>query len=116
MAATATESLKRMIARRYAGRDLPVTLVLPDGGRLPLSPRAEIDIMARSWSGLKALASPALGNLARAYVHDQIDFTGSARRALLMAEAMVGDIAHGRDTLRTRLRLWRHQRRGNRAR
>ena len=45
MAATATESLKRMIARRYAGRDLPVTLVLPDGGRLPLSPRAEIDIM-----------------------------------------------------------------------
>ena len=28
---------------------------------------------------------------------------------------MVGDIAHGRDSLRTRFRLWRHQQRSNRA-
>jgi cyclopropane-fatty-acyl-phospholipid synthase len=103
-----------MIARRYAGRDLPVTLVLPDGGRLPLSPRAEIDIMARSWSGLKALASPALGNLARAYVHDQIDFTGSARRVLEVVDEMVGTVYHGRDPARVRLRSFLHQHRANR--
>jgi cyclopropane-fatty-acyl-phospholipid synthase len=114
MAATATESLKKMITRRYAGRDLPVTLVLPDGDRLSLSPRAEIDIMARSWSGLKALAAPALGSLARAYVHDQIDFTGSARGILGVAGSLVGSMAHGRDPARARLRSFLHQRRPNR--
>jgi cyclopropane-fatty-acyl-phospholipid synthase len=56
-----------------------------------------------------------MGALARAYVRDQIDFTGSARYALHVADSMVGTIAHGRDTLATRLRLWRHQRRANKA-
>ena len=45
----------------------------------------------------KALASPELGRLARAYVHNEIDFTGGARRVLDIAEAMVGSVAHGRD-------------------
>ena len=54
------EPLKRIIAKRYSGRGLPVTLVMPDGSRLPLSPHAEIDVVARTWRGLKALATPAL--------------------------------------------------------
>ena len=114
MSATMAEPLKRIIAGRYAGRDLPVTLVLPDGGRFPLSPRAEVDIVARSWAGLKALASPALGNLARAYVRNEIDFTGSARRILDIVDGMVGSVAHGRDPARTRFRAFLHQRRANR--
>jgi cyclopropane-fatty-acyl-phospholipid synthase len=114
MSATLAEPLKRIIAGRYAGRDLPVTLVLPDGGRLPLSPRAEVDIVARSWDGLKALASPALGSLARAYVRNEIDFTGSARRILGIVEAMVGGVTHGRDPARVRFRAFLHQRRANR--
>ena len=114
MSATLAEPLKKIIAGRYAGRDLPVTLVLPDGGRLPLSPRAEVDIVARSWAGLKALASPALGNLARAYVRNEIDFTGSARRILDIVDAMVGAVAHGRDPARVRFRAFLHQRRANR--
>ena len=56
-----------------------------------------------------------MGALARAYVHNDIDFTGSARRAIAIAEGMVGEIAHGRDSLTTRWRIWRHQRRSNRA-
>jgi cyclopropane-fatty-acyl-phospholipid synthase len=109
------EALKKIIAHRYGGRNLPVTLVLPDGGRLPLAPNPEVEILARTWRGLKALASPAMGALARAYVHNDIDFTGSARKVLAVAEGMVGDIAHGKEALAGRLRAWRHQRRSNRA-
>ncbi len=109
------EPLKKIIATRYGGRNLPVTLVLPDGGRIALSPASDIEILARTWRGLKALASPAMGPLARAYVRGDIDFTGSARRAMGIAESMVGEIAHGRDALASRLRQWRHQRRNNRA-
>jgi cyclopropane-fatty-acyl-phospholipid synthase len=109
------ESLQKIIANRYGGRDLPVTLVLPDGGRVPLSSNVEIEILARTWRGLKALAAPAMGALARAYVHNDIDFTGSARRALAIAEGIVGEISHGRDSLGTRLKHFRHQLRSNRA-
>jgi len=109
------ETLEKIITHRYGGRNLPVTLVLPDGGRLALAPTTEVEILARTWRGLKALASPAMGALARAYVHNDIDFTGSARKALAVAESMVGDIAHGKDALAGRLRAWRHRRRSNRA-
>ena len=107
--------LQKIIANRYGGRNLPVTLVLPDGGRVPLSSDAEIEILARTWRGLEALAVPAMGALARAYVQNDIDFTGSARRAAAIAEGMVGEISHGRDSVMTRWRLWRHQHRSNRA-
>ena len=107
-------ALQKIIASRYGGRNLPVTLVLPDGGRVPLSAQPEVEIFARSWAGLKALASPALGSLARAYVRNDLDFTGGARTALDIAEAMVGSITHGRDSLRERWHLFRHQQRGNR--
>ncbi len=109
------ETLQKIIANRYSGRNLPVTLVLPDGGRVPLSSDSEIEILARTWRGLKALAAPAMGALARAYVHNDIDFTGSARRAMGVVDSMVGEITHGRDSLTTRWRLWRHQHRSNRA-
>ena len=109
------QPLQTIIANRYTGRNLPVTLVLPDGGRVPLSSEPEIEIAARTRRGLKALAAPALGALARAYVQNDIDFTGSARRAAAIAEGMVGEIAHGRTSLTTRWRVWRHQRRSNRA-
>jgi len=109
------EPLQRIISNRYGGRNLPVTLVLPDGGRVPLSSNAEIEVLARTWRGLKALAAPAMGALARAYVHNDIDFTGSARRVMGVVDAMVGEITHGRDSLTTRWRLWRHQQRSNRA-
>jgi cyclopropane-fatty-acyl-phospholipid synthase len=110
----ASDPLARVVERRYGGRNLPITLVLPDGSRVPLSDAPEIDVVARSWRGVRALAAPALGTLARAYVNDEIDFTGSARRILSIADSMVGSVSHGRDPLRTRLRHFLHQRRGNR--
>ena len=109
------QPLQKIITSRYGGRNLPVTLVLPDGGRVPLSSEPEVEVLARTWRGLKALAAPAMGALARAYVHNDIDFTGSARRALAIAENMVGEIAHGRDSLLARWRIWRHQHRSNHA-
>ena len=108
-------SLQKIISGRYAGRNVPIALVLPDGGRLALSAAPEVEVVARTWRGLKALASPAMGTLARAYVRGDIDFTGGAKRILSIAESLVGDIAHGHDTLREKYRLWKHQRRPNRA-
>ena len=61
----------------------------PDGGG---------DIVARSWRGLKALASPALGSLARAYVRNEIDFTQELNYAPILkaiAETrFTGYVAH----------------------
>jgi cyclopropane-fatty-acyl-phospholipid synthase len=110
MAAT----LQNLIASRYDGRNVPVTLVLPDGGRVPLSKTPAVEIVARSWKGMRALASPALGSLARAYVQGDLDFTGSSRRMLDVAERMVGSVSHGRDSLRTKWKTYVHQRRSNR--
>ena len=109
-----SEPLQKIIASRYGGRDLPVILVLPDGGRVPLSSSTETEVIVRTWRALKALASPELGRLARAYVRNEIDFTGGARRILAITEAMVGSVAHGRESLRARWRTFRHQHRSNR--
>ena len=109
-----SEPLQKIIANRYGGRDLPVILVLPDGGRVPLSSSTETEVIVRTWRALKALASPELGRLARAYVRNEIDFTGGARRILGITEAMVGSVAHGRESLRARWRMFRHQHRSNR--
>ena len=108
-------ALQKVIANRYAGRGLPVAVVLPDGARVALSPEPEIDVIARTFAGLKALAVPAMGRLARAYIRDDVDFTGSARRALAIAETMVGDIAHGVHGARGRLLGVAHRLRGNRS-
>src|SRR6266481_5534767 len=91
------EALQRIITSRYGGRNLPVTLILPDGARVPLSAAPAVEVVARSWKGLRALAKPALGSLARAYVRGDLDFTGSARRMLGIAESMVGTVSHGRE-------------------
>jgi len=107
-------ALQKLIAHRYAGRDLPISVVLPDGARVALSPKPEVDVIARTFAGLKALASPAMGRLARAYVHNDVDFTGSARRVLRIAEAMVGDIAHKGSGARGRVLGIAHGLRGNR--
>src|SRR5438128_2976453 len=105
--------LQKLVTSRFGERNIPVALVLPDGGRVPLSERPEVDIYARTWNGLKALATPELGRLARTYVHNDIDFSGGARHVLAIAESLVGSVAHGRDRVHARLRHWWHTQRGN---
>ena len=107
--------LTQIIASRYGGRNIPVALVLPDGGRVALSERPEVDVYARTWRGLKALASPQLGALARAYVRNDLDFSGGAQRVLGIAEALVGGITHGREHIAARTRQWLHRLRSNQA-
>ena len=108
-------ALQRIIADRYGGRDLPITVVLPDGARVPLSATPAVEVVARTWRGLQALAKPALGSLARAYVHGDIDFSGSARKVLGIAESMVGAVDHSREKLGQRFKTFLHQRRPNRS-
>ena len=110
-----TQPLQKFIASRYGGRDIPAALVLPDGGRVALSKTPEVDIYARTWRGLKTLASPELGALARAYVRDDLDFSGGARRALDIAERLVGSVNNSRDRLTTRAKGWLHRKRGNKT-
>jgi len=105
------EALRHFIANRYGGRNVPVTLVLPDGARVPLSPTPAVEVVARSWNGMRALAKPALGSLARAYVHGDLDFTGSSQRMLAIAEAMVGTVQHERDRAQARIKAWLHRKR-----
>jgi cyclopropane-fatty-acyl-phospholipid synthase len=109
-----TDPLASLIAHRYAGRDLQVAVVLPSGERLPLSRAPRLDLVARNLAGLRALASPQLGDLARAYVRNDLDFTGSARDVLAVAQSLVGEVTHPRDAVATRWRLWKNQRRPNR--
>jgi cyclopropane-fatty-acyl-phospholipid synthase len=109
------DSLSKIVASRYGGRNIPVALVLPDGGRVALSQPTEVDIYARTWNGLRALAAPELGRLARAYVRGDLDFSGGSRRILGIAEALVGSVSHGRERARARMLQWWHQHRGNPA-
>src|SRR5205807_2852334 len=109
------EPLSKIVENRYGGRDIPVAVVLPDGDRVALSATPEVDVYARNWNGVRALASPQLGKLARAYVHNDIDFSGGARRVLNVAEALVGSVSHGSDAARSRALGWWHQHRGNKA-
>ena len=106
--------LQKIIASRYSGRNIPIALVLPDGGRVALSEEPEVDVYARTWQGLKALASPELGALARAYVANDLDFSGGARRVLGIAEALVGSVSHGRERLAARARSWLNRHRSSR--
>jgi cyclopropane-fatty-acyl-phospholipid synthase len=53
--------------------------------------------------------------LARAYVADDLDFSGGARRVLGIAEALVGSVSHGRDRLVARGRSWLNRHRSNRS-
>ena len=67
------EALEKLIANRYGGRGLPVAFVLPDGARVQLAPEPEFDVIARTFAGLRALASPAMGRLAAEMVRDALD-------------------------------------------
>ncbi|HVE50504.1 MAG TPA: class I SAM-dependent methyltransferase [Casimicrobiaceae bacterium] len=107
-------SLSRIIEHRYAGSGVPIELELPDGVSVRLADRPEVRIVVRSFQGLRALARPAMGRLATAYVRGDLDFNGSARRMLAIAERMVGNIRHGRDPVAQRVLAWMHRQRANR--
>ena len=108
-------TLAKLIESRYGHAGVPVEVVLPDGGRVRLAESTDVEIVARTLRGLVALAKPALGRLARAYVRNDLDFSGSAMRMINVAERMVGEVSHGSATLTARMRLWRNQHRPNRA-
>ena len=103
MAEAAAEDHREPIRRAQPARD---------AGPARRRPRPSVRRAPRSRSSrargaaCSALASPALGALARAYVHDDIDFTGSARRMLGVVDAMVGDdLARARPRCAARWRI-----------
>ncbi len=113
-ASRVTPSLAKLIEHRYGTLGVPVELVLPGGNSLRFAERPEVRVVVRSFQGLRALARPAMGRLASAYIHGDLDFSGSARRILDIAERMVGDVATSQESIAARLRVWLSQRRANR--
>ena len=111
------EPLQKIIANRYGGRDLPVTL-----RAARRRPRAAViddrdrDHRADAGAALKALASPGDGR-ARARLRAQRHRLHRQRAARARRSPRRWSASrHGRDSRATRWRLrgW-HQRRGNRA-
>jgi cyclopropane-fatty-acyl-phospholipid synthase len=105
--------LAKIIETRYGGLGVPIEVELPNGANVRLADRPEVRVIVRSLQGLRALARPAMGRLATAYVRGDLDFSGSARRMLDIAERMVGEFRHGSDPVAARVRAWLHQRREN---
>ena len=105
--------LAKIIETRYGGLGVPIEVELPNGANVRLADRPEVRVIVRSLQGLRALARPAMGRLATAYVRGDLDFSGSARRMLAIAERMVGEFRHGSDPVAARVRAWLHQRREN---
>ena len=79
----------------------------PDGARVPLStaPRRRYR-RAGPGRACAALAKPALGSLATAYVRGDLDFTGSARRMLAIAGSRWWDRCRTAATARARLEAY----------
>ena len=109
------DRIARVVSERLRGRSLPVRVHLPNGHPIALADEPRVDLYLRDWSAARTLAGPTLGALARAYVHDRLDFSGGARQVLELAEALVGSIRHGGDSIGARLRFLSHRLRGNQA-
>ena len=111
------EPLQKIIANRYGGRDLPVTLVLPDGGRVPLSSAPEVEIIARTLAGAEGARVAGARARSPAPTCATTSTSPAARGAMLgIAEAMVG-VGRARPRLGCGRAggLFRHQQRSNRA-
>ena len=104
------EPLSKIVESRYGGRNIPVALVLPDGGRVALSATPEVDVYARTWNGLRALASPELGE-ARPGVRSQRSSISPAARGASSPSPRrwSASVTHGRDAVHAALRAWWHQ-------
>jgi cyclopropane-fatty-acyl-phospholipid synthase len=93
-----TEARKRL-------EELPLEVVLWNGKTL-CSPRvpASVKLTLTTPSALKKLAHPTVGKLAKAYVDEEIDFTGQIPEVISMAEKLAGDDPA---VAATRLKWWR---------
>jgi hypothetical protein len=92
-------------------RPSPWSSCCPTGPRA-LSSAAETEIVAQL-GGIEILATPELGR-PRAYVKDEIDFTGG-RGACCGSPGDGRLVAHGRETARARMRSVLHRWRSNKA-
>jgi cyclopropane-fatty-acyl-phospholipid synthase len=107
--------LERLVAERFRGRSIPIRVHLPNGNAVALADQPDIDVYIRDWSAARTLTAPTMGALARAYVHDKLDFDGTARQVLGLAESLVGDLHHGGHSVASKVRSIAHRIRGNRA-
>jgi CBS domain-containing protein len=80
------EALAKLIASRYANRNLPIAVVLPDGARVPLSQKPEVDVTAD------------VADIARLFVDDGL------RSVPVLDDGRLAGIVSRRDLLRALVR------------
>ncbi|HET6757104.1 MAG TPA: class I SAM-dependent methyltransferase [Burkholderiales bacterium] len=81
-----------LTAARQRLQQLPMDVVLWNGETIPAGATpASVKLTLNSSAALKTLAQPTLGNLARAYVNGELDFTGDLAEIIALAEKFVGD-------------------------
>lgn len=81
-----------LAAARQRLQELPLDVVLWDGNTLSsgASP-APVKLTLSSPTALKTLAHPSLGELATAYVNQELDFSGDLREVIGLAEQLAGE-------------------------
>jgi cyclopropane-fatty-acyl-phospholipid synthase len=89
-------------AARKRLQELPLEVVLWNGETIS-SPGAPVKLTLSSPSALKMLVHPTVGKLARAYVDEELDFTGQLPEVISLAEKLAGEDP----TVGVRSKWWR---------
>ena len=81
--------LGKLAEQVRAHGDLPLRIVLPDGGYTDFGQTPQFTLTVRNPAVLAALSQPTLGRLAEAYVEGGIDIDGDIATAIEMASRLV---------------------------
>ncbi|HVL54892.1 MAG TPA: cyclopropane-fatty-acyl-phospholipid synthase family protein [Burkholderiaceae bacterium] len=95
-------------------RDIPVTVSLWDGTRIPLGSEQRVQVQLKSLSAAKYLMNPSLASLGEAFVEGHIDVEGNVAEVIDVAEKLSREGGGGESAL-GKLPNWlaRHTRRSD---
>ncbi|MGZ5115865.1 MAG: class I SAM-dependent methyltransferase [Burkholderiales bacterium] len=100
--------LFKQVRKRLGEQQLPVKVRLWSGEEYSPSGPVKTEVALRRPRALWTLANPSLGNLARAYVEEDIDLVGDTRSMLEVGELLCRDSAVGHARKWGLMSKWRH--------
>lgn len=104
------QMLVHLVRRRLETSGLPLTVELWNGQKMGQAEQAAVRVRVNQSASLKAIASPSLGSLARAYVEGTMDLDGDMRDILSLGDRFckAGECAPRAQS--ERWKWWRHTR------
>ena len=84
----------RQVRQRLRSSGLPVAIELWTGERVSSATAPRVHVHLHKPAGLKTLAHPSLGALARAYVEGELDLEGDIRDILSMGDSLCNGTEH----------------------